>query len=60
MDVTRLTQLAQELPELLDEQMKALVGRNFNPLSDDERAAYDKRKEKILQLRGELERLRKK
>jgi hypothetical protein len=58
MDGTRLAQITQELPDLLDEQMDALSGRNLKLLSNDERAAYERRKRRILQLRSELERLR--
>jgi hypothetical protein len=58
MDVTRLTQLARELPDLLEEQMQALAGRTLDLLSNSERAAYHERKEKILELRMELEGLR--
>ncbi|HUB01087.1 MAG TPA: hypothetical protein VL983_00300 [Terriglobales bacterium] len=59
MDATRLAEIAQQLPDLLDEQMKALVGRNLALLSRSERSAYEQRKGRILQLRRELERLRK-
>jgi len=59
MDAVRLAQTAQELPDLLDQQMKVLVGRNLDLLSNSERSAYDERKGRILQLRRELERLRK-
>jgi len=59
MDAARLAQIARQLPDLLDRQMKALAGRNLDLLSNSERAAYDQRKGKILQLRRELEHLRK-
>jgi hypothetical protein len=58
MDVTRLTQLTRELPDLLEKQMQALAGRSLDLLSNSERVAYHERKEKILQLRMELEGLR--
>jgi hypothetical protein len=58
MDVTRLTQLTRELPDLLEKQMQALAGRSLDLLSNSERVAYYERKEKILQLRMELEGLR--
>jgi len=58
-DAARLAKIARQLPDLLDRQMKALAGRNLDVLSDRERAAYDQRKGKILQLRRELEQLRK-
>jgi len=55
MDAARFRHIARQLPELLDEQMKALAGRNLDLLSNGERAAYEERKRKIFQLRSELE-----
>jgi hypothetical protein len=58
MDAARFAQIARQLPGLLDQQMRTLVGRNLDSLSESERVAYDQRKAKILQLRRELESLR--
>jgi len=52
-------QIAQELPDLLDQQMNILTSRGLDSLSNSERIAYDERRARILQLRAELERLRK-
>ena len=59
MAATRFEEIARELPELLSQQMHALVGRNFNDLTNDEKAAYKARRQSIRQLRWELEELRK-
>lgn len=52
-------QLVQELPDLLDQQMNILTRGSLDSLSSSERVAYNERKAKILELRAELERLRK-
>ena len=59
MDAARFEQIAKELPELLDRQVEAILGRNFNDLTREERAAYEDRRRRILELRSELEELRK-
>jgi len=59
MDATRFEQIARELPDLLDQQVEAILGRNFNDLTKEERAAYEDRRRRILVLRSELEELRK-
>jgi hypothetical protein len=59
MAATRFEEIARELPELLSQQMQVLVGRNFNDLSNDEKIAYEARRQKILELRSELDQLRK-
>ena len=59
MDAKRFAQIAQELPDLLDQQMKTVVGRNGDSLSETERAAYEERKMKISELHKELDTLRK-
>jgi hypothetical protein len=51
--------IARELPDLLDQQVEAIVGRTFNELTSEERTAYEERRRKILELRAELEKLRK-
>jgi len=59
MAVTRFEEIARELPELLSQQMQALVGRSFNDLTNDEKAAYEARRQRIRELRSELGELRK-
>jgi len=59
MATTRFEEIARELPELLSQQMHALVGRSLNDLTNDEKAAYGARKQRILELRSELDKLRK-
>lgn len=59
MELMRFLEIAQELPDLLDQQMNILTSRGLHSLSNSERVAYDERKARILQLRAELERLRK-
>ncbi|MFZ1917513.1 MAG: hypothetical protein WAU58_08070 [Terriglobales bacterium] len=59
MDATRFGQIAKELPKLLDRQVQAILGRKFNDLTKEERAAYEGRRRTILVLRAELEELRK-
>jgi len=54
-DAARFAQIARQLPDLLDEKIKALAGRTLVSFSNRERAAYDERKRKIFQLRRELE-----
>jgi len=59
MAATRFEEIARELPELLSQQMQALVGRSFNDLTGDEKAAYEARRQRIRELRSELDKLRK-
>jgi len=59
MDASMFERIARELPDLLDQQVEAIVGRNFNDLTEEERTAYEERRRKILELRAELEKLRK-
>jgi hypothetical protein len=59
MAATRFEEIARELPELLSQQMQALVGRNFNDLTNDEKAAYEARRQEIRELRSELDQLHK-
>jgi hypothetical protein len=59
MAATRFEEIARELPELLSQQMQALVGRSFNLLTNGEKAAYEARRQKIRELRSELDKLRK-
>jgi ABC-type uncharacterized transport system ATPase component len=59
MAATRFEEIARELPELLSRQMQALVGRSFNDLTTDENVAYEARRQKIRELRSELDTLRK-
>ncbi len=48
-------EIARELLDLLDQQVAAVVGRNFNDLSKDEADAYKSRKRRILELRWALD-----
>ncbi|MGB9234257.1 MAG: hypothetical protein WCC04_07565 [Terriglobales bacterium] len=57
MDATRLEQIARELPELLDRQVEAILGRNFRDFTENERTAYEERKRRILHLRTQLRKL---
>lgn len=59
MAAIRFKEIARELPELLGHQMKALVGRSFNDLASDEKAAYRARTKRIRQLRSQLDKVRK-
>jgi hypothetical protein len=59
MGAKKFERIARELPELLDRQLQALVGRRLSDFTRSEGAAYEDRKRKILQLRAQLEKLRK-
>ena len=54
MDPIGLEEIARELCELLQEQIKLVTHRKFNDLTEDELAAYEKRKARILVLRSQL------
>ena len=49
MGSTEFEQIARELLDLLDQQVAAIVGRNFNDLTTDEVNAYQCRKRRILE-----------
>ena len=55
----RVEQIACELPRLLDQQVEAILGRSFSDLTKKEKTAYENRRRRILELRSELEALRK-
>jgi hypothetical protein len=55
MDSVGLEQIARELCRLLEEQVELVTHRKFNDLTDEELAAYEKRKARILALRSQLE-----
>ena len=57
MDRTEFEQIARELLDLLDQQVAAIVGRNFNDLTKDEKDAYQCRRRRILELRSALDEL---
>jgi signal transduction histidine kinase len=57
MDDTPLDRIARELLDLLNQQVAAIAGRKFDDLSAEERLAYEKRRERILELRSEIEKL---
>ena len=59
MDTGTFERIAQDLVALFDQQMQAIVGRTFNDLTGDEMAAYEIRRRRILELRSQLESLRK-
>jgi len=54
MDSVGLEMIARELCQLLQEQVELGTHRKFNDLTEAERAAYEKRKARILALRSQL------
>jgi len=52
MEPPELEQIARELLDLLDQQVVAIVGRNYNEFTHDEVDAYESRKRRILDLRS--------
>lgn len=54
MDRTAFDHVTRELLDLLDQQVAAIVGRNFNDLSKEELEAYRGRRNRILELRSVL------
>jgi len=54
MGPTEFEQITRELLDLLDQQVTAIVGRDFNDLTKDEVDAYQSRKRRILELRSAL------
>jgi hypothetical protein len=54
MDATGLEEIARELCDLLDQQMKAISGRGLEDLTDEELANYERRRTRIAALRSEL------
>lgn len=57
MDISRFKQISRELLELLEQQVQAISNRDSEPLMGEEHAAYESRKQRILELRLELEKL---
>ena len=57
MDTAAFDQVTHEICDLLDQQVAAIVGRNFNELTKDELDAYQNRRRRILELRAALEKL---
>jgi len=57
MDRAAFDRVARELLDLLDQQVAAIVGRDFNDLSKEELEAYRARKGRILELRSVLTKL---
>ncbi len=51
---TEFERIARELLDLLDQQVAAIVDRNFNDLTKDEVDAYQSRRRRILELRSAL------
>ena len=54
MDPSGLEQIASELCRLLQEQVELVTHRKFNDLTEQELAAYEKRKARILVLCSQL------
>jgi hypothetical protein len=54
MDPAEFEKIALELLDLLDRQVAAIVGRNFNDLTKNEVDAYQSRRRRILELRSTL------
>jgi hypothetical protein len=54
MDPAGLEQIARELCRLLEEQVALVTHRKFNDLTEQDLAAYEKRKARILALRSRL------
>jgi len=52
MEPPELEQIARELLALLDQQVVAIVGRNYNEFTREEIAAYESRKRRIFDLRS--------
>ncbi len=57
MGSTEFEQIARELLDLLDQQVAAILGRNFNDLTKEEVDAYQCRRRRILELRSALDAL---
>jgi hypothetical protein len=54
MEPLGLEQIASDLCRLLQEQVELVTHRNFNDLTDEELATYERRKARILALRSQL------
>ena len=54
MDPSAFENIAHELLDLLDQQVAAIVGRNFNDLTQEETEVYQSRRRRILALRSAL------
>ena len=54
MDRAAFNEISRELLDLLDQQVAAITGRNFNDLSKEEVEAYQSRRRRILELRSAL------
>ena len=54
MDRAAFNEISRELLDLLDRQVAAITGRNFNDLSKEEVEAYQSRRRRILELRSAL------
>jgi hypothetical protein len=57
MEPPELEQIARELLDLLDQQVVAIVGRNYNEFTKEEVAAYESRKRRILELHAHFRQL---
>ena len=54
MNPAGLEQISRELCRLLQEQVELVTRRNFNDLTEEELAAYEQRKARVLALRSQL------
>ena len=54
MEGSDIERIAQELRHLLDQQMKAISGRGFDDLTEQELKEYEQRRERIAVLRAKL------
>jgi hypothetical protein len=54
MERTGIEEIARELCDLLDQQMKAISGRGLEDLTDEELANYERRRTRLATLRSEL------
>ena len=57
MGQTEFERIVRELLDLLDQQVAAIAGRNYNDFTRDEVDAYQCRKRRILELRTALDAL---
>ncbi|MFZ3264448.1 MAG: hypothetical protein WA172_10645 [Terriglobales bacterium] len=57
MGSTEFERIAGEILDLLDQQVAAIAGRNFNDLTQEEVDAYQCRRRRILELRTALDAL---
>lgn len=54
MDEAEIPEIARELCDLLDQQLKAISGCGFEDLTDEEMRVYEDRKKRVTALRSKL------